>query len=256
MRLVIKKNYDEASCWAASYIAGKINSGKKTFRLGLPTGSTPLGIYKELITMYQAGTISFKEVITYNMDEYLGLPANHPQSYYRFMWDNFFSHVNIQKENIHMLDGMAKDPEAECEAYEQSAVSGGINLFLGGMGRNGHLAFNEPGSSPNSKTRVLQLSEDTRIANARFFGGDMHKVPAKALSVGIGTVMSAGEVLITATGANKARALKAVIENGISQMWPVSFLQMHPNAIIVCDEEATQELKVETVRHFMETETS
>ncbi|MDR1507960.1 MAG: glucosamine-6-phosphate deaminase [Treponema sp.] len=259
MRLVIKKDSAEAACWAAEYIAGKINahagsggdrdSARGPFRLGLPTGSSPLGIYRELVSRYKAGKVSFRNVVTYNMDEYLGLPPDHPQSYHRFMWDNFFSHVDIQKENVHILDGMAKDPDAECEAYEQGAA-GGFHLFLGGVGQNGHLAFNEPGSSPASKTRVITLTTDTRIVNARFFGGDMESVPKKALSMGIGTVLSAAEVLIIVTGYAKARALKAAVEGGISQMWPVSFLQTHPRGIIVCDEAATEELKVGTVRHF------
>jgi glucosamine-6-phosphate deaminase len=194
--------------------------------------------------------VSFADVVTYNMDEYLGLPADHPQSYHRFMWDNFFSHIDMQKENVHILDGMARDPDAECEAYEKDASAGGFHLFLGGVGQNGHIAFNEPGSSPSSKTRVITLTADTRIANARFFGGDADKVPKKALSVGMGTVLSAEEVLIIITGRSKARALQAAVEGGICQMWPVSFLQTHPRGIIVCDEEAVEELKVGTVRHF------
>jgi glucosamine-6-phosphate deaminase len=252
MRLVIQKDYDKAARWAANYIVEKINryTGSGLFRLGLPTGSSPLGVYQELISLYRAGKVSFTDVVTYNMDEYLGLPADHPQSYHRFMWDNFFSHIDIQKKNVHILDGMAKDPDAECEAYEKDALAGGFQLFFGGVGRNGHIAFNEPGSSPCSKTRVITLAADTRTVNARFFEGDIDKVPKKALSVGIGTVLSAEEVLIIITGRNKARALQAAVEGGICQMWPVSFLQTHPRGIIVCDEEAVEELKVATVRHF------
>jgi glucosamine-6-phosphate deaminase len=252
MRLVIKKEYAEAVRWAADYIVEKINRfiGPGSFRLGLPTGSSPLGVYRELVSMYKAGKVSFADVVTYNMDEYLGLPADHPQSYHRFMWDNFFSHVDIQKKNVHILDGMAGDPDAECEAYEKSVSAGGIHLFLGGVGRNGHIAFNEPGSSTSSKTRVITLSADTRIANARFFDDDPNKVPEKALSVGMGTVLSAEEVLVMITGRGKARALQAAVEGGICQMWPISFLQTHPRGIIVCDEEAVEELKVGTVRHF------
>jgi glucosamine-6-phosphate deaminase len=252
MRLVIKKDYDEAARWAADYIVEKINrfTGPGPFRLGLPTGSSPLGVYRELVSMYKAGKVSFADVVTYNMDEYLGLPADHPQSYHRFMWDNFFSHVDIEKKNVHILDGMAEDPDAECEAYEADALAGGFQLFLGGVGQNGHLAFNEPGSSPCSKTRVITLTADTRIANARFFEGNPDKVPEKALSVGMGTVLSAEEVLIIITGRNKAQALKAAVEGGICQMWPVSFLQTHPRGIIVCDEEAIEELTVGTVRRF------
>jgi glucosamine-6-phosphate deaminase len=262
MRLIIRENYGKAAGWAAAYIAEKIrargplsecdprDSDRAGFRLGLPTGSSPLGVYRELIAMHKAGKLSFEEVISYNMDEYLGLPPDHPQSYHRFMWDNFFSHIDINMENVHILDGMAKDPEAECEAYEKNATAAGFDLFLGGVGQNGHLAFNEPGSSLSSKTRLVRLTQDTIIANARFFGGRADKVPTQALTVGIGTVMMAKEVLIIVTGYNKARALKAAVEGGISQIWPISFLQLHPSAIIVCDEEATEELKVGTVRHF------
>jgi glucosamine-6-phosphate deaminase len=252
MRLVIKKEYAETVRWVADYIVERINrfTGPGPFRLGLPTGSSPLGVYRELVSMYKAGKVSFADVVTYNMDEYLGLPADHPQSYHRFMWDNFFSHVDIQKENVHILDGMAGDPDAECEAYEKSVSAGGVHLFLGGVGRNGHIAFNEPGSSPSSKTRVITLSADTRIANARFFDDDPDRVPEKALSVGVGTVLSAEEVLVIITGYGKARALQAAVEGGICQMWPVSFLQTHPRGIIACDEEAVEELKVGTVRQF------
>jgi glucosamine-6-phosphate deaminase len=252
MRLVIKKDYEQAARWAADYIVEKINryTGSGSFRLGLPTGSSPLGVYRELVSMHRAGKVSFTNVVTYNMDEYLGLPEDHPQSYHRFMWDNFFSHVDIQKENVHILDGMACDPEAECEAYEKDASGGGFQLFLGGVGRNGHIAFNEPGSSPHSRTRVVTLTADTRAANARFFDDDINKVPEKAMSVGMGTILGAEEVLIIVTGGGKAHALKAAVEGGVCQMWPVSFLQTHPRGIIVCDEEATEELKVGTVRHF------
>lgn len=254
MRLIIRKNYGEAARWAAEHIAGVLKNHAGICRLGLPTGSSPLGIYRELAAMYKAGAVSFKNTVTFNMDEYLGLGPDHPQSYHRFMWDNLFSLVDISKENVHILDGMAKDPEAECEAYEKSIAEGGIRLFLGGVGQNGHIAFNEPGSSPASKTRVIGLSADTRAVNARFFGGDAGKVPEKALSVGIGTIMGAEEVLLIITGYNKARALKAAVEGGVSQLWPVSFLQTHRNALIVCDEEAVEELTVGTVRHFKETE--
>ncbi|MDR0403433.1 MAG: glucosamine-6-phosphate deaminase [Treponema sp.] len=252
MRLVVKKDYNEAARWTADYIVEKINkhTGPGPFRLGLPTGSSPLGVYRELVAMHRAKKVSFADVVTFNMDEYLGLPADHPQSYHRFMWDNFFSHVDIRKENVHILDGMARDPEAECEAYDREASEGGFDLFLGGVGQNGHLAFNEPGSSPRSRTRVITLTADTRTVNARFFEGDADKVPEKALSVGMGTVLDAKEVLIIITGYNKARALKAAVEGGICQMWPISFLQTHPKGIIVCDGEAVEELTVGTLRHF------
>jgi glucosamine-6-phosphate deaminase len=259
MRLIIHKNYDEACGWAADYIARRIGSFApgpgRPFVLGLPTGSSPLGIYKKLIAFNRAGKVTFADVVTFNMDEYVGLPEDHPQSYHRFMWDNFFSHIDIKKEQVNILDGMAGDLDRECASYEKRiADAGGIELFLGGMGADGHIAFNEPGSSLHSRTRVKTLTTDTKIANARFFEGDPDKVPATALTVGVGTVMDAREVLILVSGYNKARALRAAVEEGINHMWTLSCLQMHPRAIIVCDEAATDELRVGTVRYFKDIE--
>ncbi|MDR2102354.1 MAG: glucosamine-6-phosphate deaminase [Treponema sp.] len=262
MRLIIHENHAAASRWAAHYIADRINrfdadgsSGGRPFVLGLPTGSSPLGIYQEFIRLRKEGRLSFARVVTFNMDEYVGLPPDHPQSYHRFMWDNLFSQVDIKPENVHILNGMAPDLTEECESYEAAiSAAGGIDLFLGGMGVDGHLAFNEPGSSLQSRTRIKTLTQDTRIANARFFGGDSAQVPSTALTVGVGTVMDAREVLVIVTGHNKARALRAVVEEGINHMWTLSCLQMHKRAIIVCDEDATGELKVDTVRYFKDIE--
>jgi len=262
MRLIIHRDYEEVSRWTAGYIAGRITAAgkEKPFVLGLPTGSSPLGTYRELVALHKQGSLSFADVITFNMDEYVGLTEDHPQSYHRFMWDNFFSHIDIDKKNVHILDGMAKDPVRECEAYEAAiAASGGIDLFMGGVGADGHIAFNEPGSSLTSRTRVKILTQDTRVDNARFFDGDLSQVPATALTVGVGTVMDAREVVIIVSGRNKARALQQAVEGGVSHMCTLSCLQMHPRAIIVCDEAATEELKVGTVRYFMSsrlTETS
>ena len=257
MRLIIQSDYYKASIWTANYIAGKINSNKKDkpFILGLPTGSSPLGIYKEFINLNKDGKLSFKNVRTFNMDEYIGLSADHPQSYHYFMMDNLFNHIDIDRSSIHILDGMAKDIEKECAQYEEAiAREGGIDLFLGGMGSDGHIAFNEPGSSLSSRTRVKTLTSETKAANARFFDNDEKKVPGTALTVGVGTIMDAREVVIIVNGRNKARALRAVIEEGVNHMWTLSCLQMHPKAIIVCDEDATEELKVGTVRYFKDIE--
>jgi len=257
MRLVIHRNYEKASLWAAGYIAGKINSyGKdRPFVLGLPTGSSPIGIYKEFIKMHKDGKLSFKNVRTFNMDEYIGLSADHPQSYHYFMMENLFNHIDIDRKHIHILDGMAIDHEKECSQYEEAIVKeGGIELFLGGMGSDGHIAFNEPGSSLASRTRVKTLTEETKHANARFFSGDPDKVPGSALTVGVGTVMDAREVVIIVNGRSKARALRAVVEEGINHMWTLSCLQMHQKAIIVCDEDATEELKTGTVKYFKDIE--
>jgi glucosamine-6-phosphate deaminase len=212
-------------------------------------------VYRELIRLYAEGQVSFAHVVTFNMDEYVGLDENHPQSYHRFMWDNLFSHIDIKRDQVHILNGMARDPEEECRAYErQIAEAGGIELFLGGVGPDGHIAFNEPGSSLASRTRVKTLTADTRIANSRFFNGDINQVPSTALTVGVGTVMDAREVVIIASGHNKARALQAAVEGGVNHMWTLSCLQLHPRGIIVCDEAATDELKVGTVRYFKDIE--
>lgn len=257
MRVIIQKDYDRACEWTANHIAAAINAHKedRPFILGLPTGSSPLGIYAKLIEMNKAGRVFFKNVVTFNMDEYLGLPHEHDQSYWYFMHDNFFDHIDIPAENINILNGMAEDPEAECAAYEAKIASyGGIDLFLGGIGVDGHIAFNEPFSSLTSRTRVMGLTEDTKIVNSRFFGNDPEKVPTKALTVGVGTICDSKEVILIINGHNKARALAKTIEGGVSQMWTASALQLHPNAFIACDEAACGELKVDTYKYFLDVE--
>jgi glucosamine-6-phosphate deaminase len=261
MRVIIEPNYEVVSEWAANYVAKKINefgpNETKPFVLGLPTGSSPLGMYKELIKLNKAGKVSFKNVATFNMDEYVKLAQDHPESYYSFMWNNFFGPIDIQKENINILNGNAPDLEAECAGYEEKIKKlGGINLFVGGIGPDGHIAFNEPGSSLSSLTRVKTLTYDTIVANSRFFDGDINKVPKTALTVGVGTVMDADEVLIIVNGHNKARALQHAVEEGVSHIWTISALQMHPKGIIVCDEEAAVELKVGTMKYFKDIESA
>jgi len=259
MRLVIRPDYDAVSKWTANHIARRLVEHQKSFAkpfvLGLPTGSSPLGTYKELAALNKAGKVSFKNVITFNMDEYVGLPENHPESYHSFMWNNFFSKIDIKRENVNILNGNAPDLAAECADYEaRMKAAGGVDLFLGGVGADGHIAFNEPGSSLASRTRVKTLTQDTRNVNSRFFGGDASKVPATALTVGVGTVMDAREVVIVVSGMNKARALRHSIEEGVSHMWTLSCLQSHPKGIVVCDEDATMELKVGTARYFKDIE--
>ena len=259
MRVIIEPSYDLLSEWAANYVAKRINEfGPKEstpFVLGLPTGSSPLGMYKHLIKLNREGKVSFRNVVTFNMDEYVNLPEEHPESYHSFMWNNFFSHIDIRKENVNILNGNAADLEAECARYEAKIKQfGGIHLFLGGIGPDGHIAFNEPGSSLTSRTRKKELTTDTIIANSRFFDNDVNKVPKTALTVGVGTVMDAREVLIVVNGHNKARALQHAIEEPISHMWTVSALQMHRHGIIVCDEAACEELKLGTFKYFKDIE--
>ena len=259
MRLIIEPDYEKVSLWAANYVASRIRefnpTAEKPFILGLPTGSSPLGMYKALIELNKKGVVSFRNVVTFNMDEYCGLPKEHEQSYHSFMWNNFFNHIDINPENVNILNGTAEDPVAECARYEEKIKSyGGIDLFLGGIGPDGHIAFNEPGSALTSRTRMKTLTQDTIIANSRFFDNDVNKVPKTALTVGVGTIMDAKSVLIIVNGHNKARALHHGVEGGISQMWTISALQLHPKSIIVCDDAATAELKVGTYKYFLDIE--
>ena len=259
MRLIIEKDYTELSQWAAEHVIKRINEFQPTashpFVLGLPTGSSPEGMYAALVKAYKEGRVSFKNVVTFNMDEYVGLPESHPESYHSFMARNLFDHIDCPKENIHILNGNAEDLDAECASYEQKIKdAGGVDLFLGGIGPDGHIAFNEPFSSLTSRTRVKSLTTDTIIANSRFFDNDVNKVPRHALTVGVGTVMDAREVMILVTGHHKARALQAAVEGPVTQAWTISALQQHPHAIIVCDEAATDELKVGTYRYFKDIE--
>ncbi|MFO7888855.1 MAG: glucosamine-6-phosphate deaminase [bacterium] len=259
MRIIIQNNYENLSIWTAKHICKRIKefdpTPQRPFVLGLPTGSSPVGTYKELVKMHQNQEISFKNVITFNMDEYVGLAKEHPQSYYYFMYEHLFNHIDIPKENVNILDGNASDLQAECDSFEKKiSDQGGINLFLGGIGPDGHIAFNEPGSSLSSRTRLKTLTEDTRIANSRFFDNDPEKVPKTALTVGVGTVMDANEVVIIISGFSKAHALQKCVEEGVNHMWTVSMLQLHKHGIIVCDEEATEELKVGTMNYFKEIE--
>lgn len=259
MRLIPLENLSDVGRWSAQYIVNKINkfapTADRPFILGLPTGSSPLATYEQLITLHKAGKVSFEHVVTFNMDEYVGLPPSHPESYYSFMHNHFFNHVDIQSHNINLLDGLADDLEAECQRYEDKIKSyGKINLFMGGVGSDGHIAFNEPGSSLASRTRIKTLTQDTRLANSRFFDNDINKVPKLALTIGVGTLLDAQEVLTLVTGHHKALALQAAVEGCVNHLWTVSALQLHQKAIIVCDSASTMELKVKTLKYFRELE--
>ena len=241
MRLIIESDYQKMSKWAAEHVIKRINeanpTAEKPFVLGLPTGSSPEGMYAELVKANKEGRVSFKNVLTFNMDEYVNLPEDHPESYHSFMARNLFDHIDCPKENIHILNGNAKDLAAECAHYEEMIKeAGGIDLFLGGIGPDGHIAFNEPGSSLSSRTRVKTLTTDSIIANSRFFDNDINKGPKLA------------------NGHHKARALQAAVEGSVNHMWTISALQMHQHGIIVCDEAATDELKVGTYKYFKDIE--
>ncbi len=255
MRVIIEDSDRSAGKWAAKYIVDRINahaaSTDRPFVLGLPTGSTPLSTYAELVNLFNEGKVSFKNVITFNMDEYVGLAEEHPESYHSFMRNNFFKYVDVDPANINILNGNAPDLQAECDAYEEKIRRvGGIDLFLGGVGEDGHIAFNEPFSSLQSRTRVMTLTYDTRVVNSRFFDNDVEKVPKCAMTVGVGTVTDAREVLVLALGAKKARAVRHCVEGSCNHVWTISALQLHPAAILVIDEAAASDLKVSTYRYF------
>lgn len=259
MRLIPLATAEQVGKWAARHIVNRITAFNPTaarpFVLGLPTGSTPLETYKALIHMHQDGLVSFKNVVTFNMDEYVGLPKEHPESYYSFMHRNFFNHIDILEENINLLNGNAPDVDAECRRYEEKIRAyGKIHLFMGGVGNDGHIAFNEPASSLASRTRIKTLTQDTRVANSRFFGGDVEQVPKYALTVGVGTLMDAEEVMILVLGHAKAQALQAAVEGNVNHMWTISCLQLHPKSTVICDEPSTMELKVKTLKYFSELE--
>eukprot|EP01117_Protostelium_nocturnum_P009684 TRINITY_DN345_c0_g1_i2.p1 TRINITY_DN345_c0_g1~~TRINITY_DN345_c0_g1_i2.p1 ORF type:complete len:263 (-),score=87.30 TRINITY_DN345_c0_g1_i2:63-851(-) len=255
MKLIIQETSAQVSEYVARYVQKKIQAfgptEDKPFILGLPTGSSPVGVYQKLIEFVKAGELSFKHIISFNMDEYVGLPEDHPQSYHSFMKKHLFDHVDMDPKNINILNGNAPNLEEECRKYEEKIKSvGGVHLFLGGIGTDGHIAFNEPGSSLSSRTRIKTLADDTISANARFFGNDESKVPRMALTVGVATVMESKEVVIIITGAHKAFALYKAVEEGMNHMWTVSAIQNHPHGMIVCDDDATGELRVKTVKYF------
>ncbi len=242
MEIIIQPTPEAGGIIAARIIA-KLVRAKPDCVLGLATGSTPLGTYRELIRMHREDGLDFSKVTTFNLDEYVGLTAEHPQSYRAFMAEHFFRHVNVDAGRTHIPDGMARDIPAECARYEAAiAEAGGIDLQLLGIGTDGHIGFNEPSSSLASRTRIKTLTERTRADNARFFGGDLAQVPFHCITMGVGTIMASREVLLLAFGENKADAVSAAVEGPITAMNPASVLQMHPVAKCVVDEAAAAKL--------------
>lgn len=241
MLVIKRKSYDDISLEAAKIVADRLRK-KPDLVLGLATGSTPIGLYKALIDMHQREGLDFSRVTTFNLDEYVGLPPTHDQSYRWFMTENLFKHINVDRRFTHVPDGMANDIEAHCEWYEQRIRdAGGIDLQVLGIGSNGHIAFNEPGSSLGSRTRIKTLTERTVRDNARFFGS-MDDVPRYAITMGIGTIMEAREIVLLASGEGKANALKAACEGPITHMCPASVCQMHRKAFFLIDDAAASKL--------------
>ena len=236
MKLIIKKNYEEISEEAAKIIKEEINN-KKIKALGLATGSTPIGVYKELIKEYEQGKIDFSEIKTFNLDEYYPITKEDKQSYHYFMHQNFFNKINLKKENINMLNGMAKNPVEECKKYEEKLGENNNRLQILGIGTNGHIAFNEPGSSFNSKTRKVELSQNTIKDNSRFFENE-EDVPTFALTMGLQSIMNSEKIILIATGKAKAKAVKELVEGKINRACPATILRKHKKVIVILDEEA------------------
>ncbi|RLI24585.1 glucosamine-6-phosphate deaminase [Candidatus Bathyarchaeota archaeon] len=237
MKVLIVKNYEELSLETALRIAEAVRS-KPDIVLGLATGGTPLGCYRELIRMHREEGLSFSKVTTFNLDEYVGLPPSHPQSYHYYMFHNLFDHVDVRRENVHIPDGMAEDLDEECRRYEEAIKeAGGIDLQLLGIGRNGHIGFNEPGSPFDSRTRVVKLSEQTRKDNARFFNS-IDEVPTHAITMGIGTIMEARRIILIASGEAKAEAIAKAVKGPKTVDVPASALQDHPDCLFIIDKEA------------------
>ncbi len=241
MRLIVTNI--SVGVWAAAYIKNTIQQFApaldKPFVLGLPTGGTVLDMYAILRTFAKERLLNFQHIRTFNMDEYVGLPAGHPQSYHSYMRRNLFDHVNLLPEHIFMLNGQAPDLTQECARYEQAIQQqGGINLFIGGIGRNGHLAFNEPGTPFDSRTHLVNLTHSTREANARFFQNNIDRVPLQALTVGIGTILEAKELLFIACGVKKAAAIAYLTSREPSPQWPLTALKLHPRATLLADLDA------------------
>ena len=243
MEIIVCKTKEEASRKAAALVAALVKKNPKAV-LGLATGSTPIPLYKELIALNKAKKISFKNVRSWNLDEYWGLPPTHDQSYRYFMDTNLFDHIDIAKKATHVLNGLAKDAAKECAAYEKAIkAAGGIDLQVLGIGSDGHIAFNEPGSSLASRTRLVSLTPQTVKDNSRFFK-KAADVPRYALSMGVGSIMEAKRVVLLAFGANKAAAVAGAVEGGVSQFCTASALQMHPDAWFFCDAAAAAKLKL------------
>ena len=237
MNIIVCDSYDELSESAAKIVAKQVNE-KADCVLGLATGSTPVGMYNVLAKKNKAGEVDFGRVKSVNLDEYYPISPDNPQSYHYFMKENLFSKINIDMANTHILDGMCKDAEAECERFERLIESlGGVDLQILGIGQNGHIGFNEPDSSLNSHTHLTKLTENTISANSRFFD-DISEVPTMALTMGIGTILAARKIVLLANGAAKRNAVSELLDNSITTESPASMLKVHKNVILICDRDA------------------
>ena len=243
MEVIIQPTHHQLAVIASELIRDALLQ-KPNLVLGLATGSTPIGLYKALVKMHIEKGLDFAKVTTFNLDEYIGIPIDHPQSYHTFMLKHFFDHVNIPSENQHIPQNTAENHEAFCASYEEAiARAGGIDIQVLGIGTDGHIGFNEAGSSLSSRTRIKTLSESTLMANAMHFEGDVNAVPEMAITMGIGSIMDAKHCLILASGASKSGAIAKAVEGPITAMAPASILQMHPKTTVIIDEAAASKLQ-------------
>ncbi|MFW6170012.1 MAG: glucosamine-6-phosphate deaminase [Planctomycetota bacterium] len=251
MEVKIKSTYEEMSRAAAQEVVRLLNR-KPNAVLGMATGSTPLGLYQELVRIHREEGLDFAQVTTFNLDEYVGLAPSHPQSYHYFMHENFFRHVNIPEQNIYIPSGNTSNYPAFCEWYEQRIEEcGGIDLQILGIGSDGHVAFNEPSSSLTSRTRLKTLARQTIEDNARFFDNS-EEVPIYAITMGVGTILEANQLILLANGENKAEAVAAAIEGPLTGMITASALQMHPRAQVFMDAAAAGQLKMRDYYEWIE----
>jgi len=243
MEVIIQQDQSSASIYAARLLAEVVRE-KPAAVLGLATGSTPVGLYRELVRLHKEEGFDFSRVTTFNLDEYVGVPPDHPVSYYRFMYENLFDHINVPASQVHVPDGLAEDIPVHCRAYEQAIRdAGGVDIQVLGIGSDGHIAFNEPSSSLGSRTRTKMLTEETRMDNARFFGR-LDEVPRHAITMGVGTILESARCLLLAFGENKAEALAAAVEGPVTSMVPASALQLHPRVQVIADEPAAARLSL------------
>ena len=240
--IVVCNNYEDVCREAFSHVRRVMH--KRNPVLGLATGSTPLGLYKKMIEDHNVNGTTYRGVISFNLDEYLGLPEDHPQSYHRFMQDNLFSSLDILPENTHVPNGNAEDMAAECAAYEKMLDENVVDLQILGIGANGHIGFNEPGTSFDSVTHVVELTDQTRSDNARFFANDKGKVPEKAVTMGLSSIIKARRILIIATGRNKAKAVAGLVQKKPDPSCPASILQNHNNVTVILDKDAASMLMI------------
>jgi glucosamine-6-phosphate deaminase len=242
MKIIICKDYDEVSKKAASIVIKEINKNPE-LKIGLATGSSPIGLYNNLIEAYQKNKISFKDVVSYNLDEYIGIDRSHPQSYYSFMHEHLFKYIDIQDEHIHIPNNDISRLDHLAEDYNKILRENQLDVQILGIGTNGHIGFNEPGTPLGNETFIVTLDEQTRMDNSRFFNNNIDEVPKFAITMGIKNIMYAKKILLIASGKEKAKVIHKMIKGKVSKSLPASILQLHPDCTVIIDENAASKLK-------------